>query len=257
MLSGIHFNPISYPTYIIMVYRALFVHLWTTSECVLFIQFVCPFQHLCDALSLCIIEGQERLNSLLFQVDYLTYSGPVLLNPAHEKLRTINLFHYHSVCSFCHTVLFISAFPIDCTVIQILNIGCKSRVEERSLMSYKRDIMVLCIAFVLFAAASWCQKHYRSQCDNILFHFILVLNNVSELSKTVVSIKLMFPLLNWQIPYTGNHFYTFSNNTHKHVSQFPFPFVPSVAINHPFIVRFLGLIKCFVVSYCNALWHSI
>ena len=27
MLSGVHFNPISYPTYIIMVYRALFVHL--------------------------------------------------------------------------------------------------------------------------------------------------------------------------------------------------------------------------------------
>jgi|GEM_PF-2819467 len=65
---------------------------------------------------------------------------------------------------------------------------------------------------------------------------------MSELSKSVVSIKLMFPLLNWQIPYTGNHFYTFSNNTHKHVSQLPFPFVPSVAINHPFIVRFLGFI---------------
>ena len=50
-------------------------------------------------------------------------------------------------------------FPIDCTVIQILNIGCKSRAGERCLMSYKRDIMVLRIAFVLFAAASWCQKH--------------------------------------------------------------------------------------------------
>ena len=158
MLSGVHFNPTSYPSYIIMVYRALFVRPWKTRECVLFIHFECPFQRLCDALSLSIIKGQERLNSLLFQVDYLTYSGPVLLNPAHEKLRTINLFHYHSVGSFCHTVLFISGFPIDCTVIQILNIGCKSRVEERCLMSYKRDIMVLCIAFVLFAAASWCQK---------------------------------------------------------------------------------------------------
>ena len=158
MLSGVHFHPTSYPSYIIMVYRALFVRPWKTRECVLFIHFECPFQRLCDALSLSIIEGQERLNSFLFHVDYLTYRGPVFLNPAHEKHRPINLFHYHLVDFFCHTVLFIGGFPIDCTVIQILNIGCKSRVEERSLMSYKRDIMVLCIAFVLFAAASWCQK---------------------------------------------------------------------------------------------------
>ena len=95
--------------------------------------------------------GTPQQSSFPSRLPDLQWSRP---SQSSSRKTSYHLFHYHSVCSFCHTVLFIGGFPIDCTVIQILNIGCKTRVGERCHMSYKRYFMVLCIAFVLFAAAS-------------------------------------------------------------------------------------------------------
>ena len=153
MLSGVHFNPTSYPSYIIMVYRAcLFVH--EKQENVFYLSTSNVPSNVC-AMRFPLASSQVRNASTVFFPSRL--SDLQWFRPSQSSSRKTSYhqsFHYHSVGSFCHTVLFIGGFPIDCTVIQILNIGCKTRVGEQSLMSYKRYFMVLCIAFVLFAAAS-------------------------------------------------------------------------------------------------------